>query len=212
MTRMIKSYYAPKLPTNILQGGNSNLILILYLVTRKLFPCFPLLLVIPYLYSHYPLTMSEVDYGYGEPEPNYGYGDEPAAETDYGYGDEPAAEADYGYGDAAPATDDYGYGDAAPVTDDYGYGNDEPTPLPKAAGRPKRRCSVTKFSLDSGPPPVAALEESAPEVDEKSTQKTASNASDDGEALDLVPVELGIPGKKKKTMMSKLRKRMSLAF
>jgi hypothetical protein len=153
----------------------------------------------------------EVDYGYGE-EPDYGYGDEPAAETDYGYGDEPAAEADYGYGDAAPATDDYGYGEAAPESD-YGYGDDAPTPLPKAAGRPKRRCSVTKFSLDSGPPPVAALEEAAPEDNEKDTEATAScNVSDDGEDLDQVPAELGDPGKKKKTMMSKLRKRMSLAF
>jgi hypothetical protein len=157
--------------------------------------------------------MSEVDYGYGEPEPDYGYGDEPAAE-DYGYGDEPTPEADYGYGDAAPATDDYGYGDGgAPGGTDYGYGDDEPTPLPKAAGRPKRRCSVTKFSLDSGPPPVAALEESAPEDNEKNTEATAScNVSDDGEDLDQVPAELGDPGKKKKTMMSKLRKRMSLAF
>jgi hypothetical protein len=157
--------------------------------------------------------MSEVDYGYGEPEPDYGYGDEPAAETDYGYGDEPAAEADYGYGDAAPESD-YGYGDAAPGGgEDYGYGDDAPTPLPKAAGRPKRRCSVTKFSLDSGPPPVAELQESAPDDNEKGTEATTScNVSDDGEDLDQVPAALGDPGKKKKTMMSKLRKRMSLAF
>jgi hypothetical protein len=141
--------------------------------------------------------MSEVDYGYGEPEPDYGYGDEPAGETDYGYGDEPAAEADYGYGDAAPATDDYGYGDAAPGGGEaYGYGDDEPKPLPKAAGRPKRRCSVTKFSLDSGPPPVAALEEAAPEDNEKDTEATAScNVSDDAE-LRPSSCRVGDPGKK----------------
>jgi hypothetical protein len=164
--------------------------------------------------------MSEVDYGYGdEPaaETDYGYGDEPAAETDYGYGDDPAADgADYGYGDAAPATDDYGYGDAAPATDDYGYG-DEPTPLPKAAGRPKRRCSVTKFSLDSGPPPpemVLQTPEAPPEIDEKSTEATIScNVSDDGEETDQVSTELDMGSKKKKSgMMSKIRKRMSLAF
>jgi hypothetical protein len=162
--------------------------------------------------------MSEVDYGYGEPEPDYGYGDDPpAAATDYGYGDDAGGGGeDYGYGDAAPGGDDYGYGDAAPGGTDYGYGDDEPTPLPKAAGRPKRRCSVTKFSLDSGPPPPAeAPPEAAPEFDEKDTEATAScNVStdgDEGEGDDMVSSELQ-DGKKKKTMMSKLRKRMSLAF
>jgi hypothetical protein len=49
---------------------------------------------------------------------------------------------EYGYGDAAPAAD-LGYGDAAP--------DEAAAEEPKAAEsrRPKRRCSVTKYSLVS---------------------------------------------------------------
>lgn len=103
--------------------------------------------------------MAEVDYGYGEatdygydaPPADYGYGEQP----DYGYGEAPTADygyeqTDYGYGQP-----DYGYGDDQP---DLGYGDarpDEPEeakPEPVAPRRQqvKRRCSVTKFSLDAG--------------------------------------------------------------
>lgn len=89
----------------------------------------------------------DVDYGYGDaaPDQDYGYGD---AQPDYGYGDAKPSE-DYGYGDAQP---DYGYGDAKP-DEDYGYGDqveEKPKEEPKkpAGRRPKRRCSVTKYTLD----------------------------------------------------------------
>jgi hypothetical protein len=70
---------------------------------------------------------------------------------DYGYGE--GAADDYGYGgDSAP--DDYGYGDSAP--DDYGYGPtddvEQDTVAEEIAPKrrtPKRRCSVTKYSLVS---------------------------------------------------------------
>ena len=78
-------------------------------------------------------------------------------EVDYGYGD--AAPVDYGYGDATP---DYGYGDASPddnsnkttstsTADDYGYGDcDGGAPaVPQQERRPRRRCSITKYSLEA---------------------------------------------------------------
>jgi hypothetical protein len=202
-------------PTSICSRGNS--ILILYYLSGNSLVATSL--QIPFLLTLF-LTMSEVDYGYGEPEPDYGYGDEAPAATDYGYGDDAGGGGeDYGYGDAAPGGgEDYGYGDAAPGGTDYGYGDDEPTPLPKAAGRPKRRCSVTKFSLDSGPPPAEeAPPEAAPDYD-KDTEATAScNVSTDGDEAgeegDMVSAVLDRKNKGgKKTMMSKIRKRMSLAF
>lgn len=89
-------------------------------------------------------------------------------QVDYGYGD---AQPDYGYGDAQP---DYGYGDAQPVStkeetiyavddrisrwlhtyrnliQDYGYGEQTQPEAVKQAEerRPRRRCSVTKYSLE----------------------------------------------------------------
>ena len=89
--------------------------------------------------------MAEVDYGYGEND--YGYGDGKPDDGDYGYGDaKPDEPADYGYGDAKSDDDPYGYGNAQPDNTDYGYGDSEPAP-PKTR-RPKRRCSVTKYSLE----------------------------------------------------------------
>jgi hypothetical protein len=97
------------------------------------------------------------DYGYGDDAAggDYGYGD--SAGADYGYGD--AAAGDYGYGDdAAAGGADYGYGDDAGAGGDYGYGDEEKpakpeTPPPQAAApaknRPKRRSSVTQFSLEA---------------------------------------------------------------
>ena len=94
------------------------------------------------------------DYGYGDAQPDYGYGEDMGYgdgapdSTDYGYGNSAPDNTDYGYGDSAPATD-YGYGDAAPEQD-YGYGDSSPTPAPPAPTkrRPRRRCSVTKYSLE----------------------------------------------------------------
>jgi hypothetical protein len=98
-------------------------------------------------------TMTDVDYGYEQTDygydattpTDYGYGDQ----TDYGYG----PQTDYGYGEQT----DYGYGEQT----DYGYGDarpdedgapEEPKLEPVAPRRQqvKRRCSVTKFSLDAG--------------------------------------------------------------
>jgi hypothetical protein len=70
-------------------------------------------------------------------------------------------EVDYGYGDTtdtqtAKDAVDYGYGDSAdsqpkqPI--DYGYGDptdDPPQPPSRRGGRPRRRNSVTKFSVDA---------------------------------------------------------------
>jgi hypothetical protein len=82
------------------------------------------------------------------------------AEVDYGYGDQ----LDYGYGDIEPdmmaeekAVPFYSGSDA----DVYGYGNENDAAMinggpiesePSFAKRPKRRCSVTKFTLESGAP------------------------------------------------------------
>jgi hypothetical protein len=82
---------------------------------------------------------ASVDYGYGD-TPDYGYG-----ETDYGYGDAKPAEVDYGYGDGGAKQDDYGYGDAKP---------DEPSSQEER--RPKRRCSVTRYSIAPQQAPLNA--------------------------------------------------------
>lgn len=166
-------------------------------------------------------------YGYGDDAPDYGYGDD--AVPDYGYGD---AAADYGYGDTEDlgygATEDYGYGDQG---DPYGYGDaapdEAPGPLPpKTEKRPKRRCSVTRFSIEAeannkpldynwtegqeGRPAESAPE--AEPADEKSQARTESTVDTNEEAedsmLDKIPVDkLKMP---KKGMMSKIRKRLSI--
>jgi hypothetical protein len=117
-----------------------------------------------------PSSMAEVDYEYGDAA-DYGYGDSAPDSTDYGYGDSAPDNTDYGYGEtevdmgygqAEPSTDygyqqtDYGYEAAADYgygATDYGYGDEpkeqEPAPAPPKKDRPKRRCSVTKYSLDT---------------------------------------------------------------
>lgn len=173
------------------------------------------------------------DYGYGDSAPDYGYGDD---NQDYGYGDGGGGE-DYGYGDAAPDQDygygdgapdqDYGYGDASP-DQDYGYGDEAPAPLPTKAPekRPKRRCSVTRFSieaeandkpLDYNWTPEQAQQpapepepEAAPAADEKSSAQTEStvDTNEGGSMIDKIPVDkLNMP---KKGMMSRIRKRLSI--
>lgn len=121
----------------------------------------------------------DTDYGYGDATPDMGYGD---AAPDMGYGDA-RPDTDYGYGDAAPSSAaassqaEYGYGDAAP---DMGYGDASPdadraTELVETKKRPKRRCSVTRYSLVS-PTGMVGGEEAAPKdiasttYDESGTQ------------------------------------------
>ncbi len=96
------------------------------------------------------------DEGYGDNNADYGY----AAQTDFAFGDsQPSSSygesqpsnADYGYGDSAPSNTDYGYGDSPPGNTDYGYGDSEPAESVKEepkTRRPRRRCSVTKYSLE----------------------------------------------------------------
>jgi len=118
-----------------------------------------------------PAAEPAADYGYGDDAPvasnaDYGYGDDApaAANADYGYGDDaPAADygygapdtAEYGYGDT-PAGADYGYGDAPAADADYGYGDEPAAPAPapvrtaeEESRRPKRRGSVTRFSIEA---------------------------------------------------------------
>lgn len=90
-----------------------------------------------------------VDYGYGD-SPDYGYGD---TQPDYGYGE---TQPDYGYGESKPDETDYGYGDAKP-SEDFGYGDAKPDdPAPQEERRPKRRCSVTRYSIAPQQAPLNA--------------------------------------------------------
>jgi hypothetical protein len=167
--------------------------------------------------------MAEVDYGYGDQE-DFGYGDA-APDTDYGYGDT-TQDMDYGYGDTpAPEQPDYGYGDAAPE-DDYGYGDSAPEPVPQKDRRPKRRCSVTKFSLATETPLTAASVIAdlrnglAPEPTLEANDDCKSYMTDDTGSMDLdYSPSMGMePAKeqpiavRKKGVMSRLRKRLSIAM
>jgi hypothetical protein len=154
-------------------------------------------------YGYGDATPDAVDYGYGDaaPEPiDYGYGD--SHNTDYGYG---ATSPDYGYGDAPT---DYGYGD---VSTDYGYGDAAPAPpVAPAARKPKRRCSVTKYSLvSSAPEPPKAHDYGYEEVEHRAstlTADTSATASNDGHEEHLEKHHEHV----KKGMMSKVRKRLSI--
>jgi hypothetical protein len=156
--------------------------------------------------------MAEVDYGYGE--------------VDYGYGDSAPA-TDYGYGDAAPSNQpDYGYGDAAPAEQmDYGYGDAAPEEAPPKDRRPKRRCSVTKFSLATETPLTAAsvindlrmgvtADQHQPADDCKSavTDETGSMDLDQDltKAAEKEPPKEAVG--KKQGMMSRIRRRLSIAM
>ena len=128
---------------------------------------------------------------------------------------------DYGYGDAAPA-EDYGYGDSAP--DDYGYGDAEPAAAPPSdKKRPKRRCSVTKFSLEEeeGQSGLMAADminnfrNAIPPQPEPVVDDCKSTITDDTRSLDsdFSPVkaeETKVVKKKASGMMSRFRKRMSV--
>ena len=139
------------------------------------------------------------------------------ADVDYGYGDSD----DYGYGDATP--DDYGYADAAP--EEYGYEADSgPSKVPQEAvdKRPKRRCSVTKFNLDQDSALTAAdrirdMRTEAPPSPQPDNASSDDNNScdeaDDDEANEIAtsgPIKKEV--KSKKSALSRLRKRLSVAF
>lgn len=83
----------------------------------------------------YGSTLTSADLGYGDDD--FGYGATPTVQ-DLGYGAE-----DLGYG-ATPTTQDLGYGG-----EDLGYGDEEPAAEPRRAGGARRRCSVTKYSLEA---------------------------------------------------------------
>lgn len=146
----------------------------------------------------------------------YGYENE---EEDYGYGDT-SPDQDYGYGDANTGEEDYGYGDAAPC-DEYGYGDCAPSEPQAAAGpsvtRPKRRCSVTKFNLDNENVLTAAdrIKElrDDPVVPDTTGYQTDEKSSEAGSTQEASPPAVSKPEViKKKGVMSRMRKRLSLAF
>ena len=137
-----------------------------------------------------------------------------------GYGD---AAPDMGYGDGAPS-EDYGYGDSAP-SEDYGYGDSEPAaPCAAEKKRPKRRCSVTKFSLEEEDGPqsglmaadviksfrnAAASSQPEPVVDDCKSTLTDDTRSMDSEISPVEPGEVK-GGRRMGGMMSRLRKRLSV--
>ena len=149
--------------------------------------------------------MAEVDYGYGD-QNDYGYGDA-TPDNDMGYG---VAEPDntMGYGYAAPDTD-YGYGDAAP---------DEPEAAVVVDKRPKRRCSVTKFSLASETPLTAASVINdlrmglpvAPLPPASSDGDCAKSTVTDDTLPECAPPSKPAPPKKN-GMISRIRRRLSVA-
>lgn len=162
--------------------------------------------------------MAEVDYGYGD-QNDYGY---ETSGPDMGYGD---ASPDMGYGNAAPDSNmDYGYGEAAPDMD-YGYGDasPDPEPMPIEEKRPKRRCSVTKFSLATETPLTAAsvindLRMGLPIAPSSSSDMndndccaksvvTDETRSDDGMKTP-TPADAAAP--KKNGMISRIRRRLSI--
>ena len=136
-----------------------------------------------------------------------------------GYGDAAPA-MDYGYGDAAP--EDYVYGDSAP--DEYGYGDAEPAAAPPVdKKRPKRRCSVTKFSLEEqegqsgllASDVIKNFRNAAPPPPEPVVDDCKSTITDDTRSLDsdispVIAEEAKVVRKKAGGMMSRLRKRMSV--
>jgi hypothetical protein len=142
------------------------------------------------------------DYGYDD----YGYGDcEPSpAVVDMGFGDE-----NMGYGD------DYGYGEGSP-----GASEDAAT---KEEKRPKRRCSVTKYSLQAEEPASALCAASVisdfrngsnPQslaVEQGNGDCCAKSAvTDDTLSVDGSCPEATKHGIRKKGMMHRIRKRLSI--
>jgi hypothetical protein len=167
--------------------------------------------------------MAEVDYGYGDQDygyedagPDMGYGE---ASPGMGYGD---ASPDMGYGSAAPDSSmDYGYGDATPDMD-YGYGDasPDPVPAPKEDKRPKRRCSVTKFSLATETPLTAASvindlrmglpppQSSSDSLDNDCAKSIVTDETRSDDGMKTPPVTEEAP--KKNGMISRIRRRLSI--
>jgi hypothetical protein len=75
------------------------------------------------------------------------------ADVDYGYGDQ----CDYGYGDTEPEmiAEDVQAKDIYYSSPENGIANNSNKNELDQARRPKRRCSVTKFTLESGDTPTS---------------------------------------------------------
>jgi len=192
-------------------------------------------------------TRDGTDYGYGDAKPDgqdYGYGDAKPDDQDYGYGDAKPDDQDYGYGDAKPDDQDYGYGDAKPDEDqelqrcgvgrtqsDDGIEYGQPT---IRRFRPKRRCSITKYSLEASADSskvkqdmigqhqqvidgfrngkaieqTPGQESSGYNTDEKSDAKTVSTCESHDEENGSIPV--ADTRQKTKKLIGKMRKRLSI--
>jgi hypothetical protein len=116
-------------------------------------------------------------YGYEEANP-YGYGEAtPSDASKLGY--ESTSDNKYGYestetnGSSHSNNDPYGYGDSNP----YGYGDDSQAEAPRARERPRRRGSVTKFSLDEDVQEVKASFESDPQNQEANDTRPKMSSS-----------------------------------
>jgi hypothetical protein len=170
--------------------------------------------------------MADIDYGYGPTDDvDYGYGTAEPDDVDYGYG-EAKPDDDYGYGEAKP-DEDYGYG--ATTTTDYGYGDDVPAlqqeQEPPRRKQVKRRCSVTKYSLEGSgatavdlhtridefrnatvPPAITEPQKDLEKVSTMTDRTSCASSTNDDQPGEL-PKKHALT---KKSMMSRIRKRLSV--
>jgi len=112
-------------------------------------------------------NLDEIGLGYGDP-------DELTGKEGLGYGDVPPAAPrdDLGYGDAGADDANMGYGE------DLGYNSDTPEP-PKRSQGVRRRCSVTKYSLEAqAQQNVEAAEQKAQQSQESSENSSYYSDSD----------------------------------
>ena len=153
------------------------------------------------------MTSTDI-YGYGDASNTYGYGDaspdtynklgyeSTSCDADkYGCGSEKVESNPYGYGDSNP----YDYGDSNP----YGYGDDSSMALdaPPRRERPRRRCSVTKYSLEATEEVKESVENNEMMLtDEDPAPSSSRELSVDEEMLDK---EMKDGSKKKKRWFSR---------
>jgi hypothetical protein len=149
-------------------------------------------------------------YGYEDTTNAYGYGDAspdtdsklgyeaptPCCDTDkYGYGpSKDESNNPYGYGDSNPNgngnSNQHGYGDTNP----YGYGNETQPEQPPRRERPRRRCSVTKYSLEEAQQQVKEI------IDSKTDEAPSLALTDEAPSSSLdFSVEEVSPEKKTKS-------------
>ena len=105
----------------------------------------------PYGYGDAAPTTANNPYGYESTDRNnpYGYGDTSDAASKYGYGDDNDAANKYGYGDDS---NPYGYGDTNTAQPHHlrSQSSDSLSSDPRRRrDRPRRRGSVTKYSLEA---------------------------------------------------------------